>query len=134
MRRLHTEFLVQVSSDLAGEHVLGKFDEEQDSDNLLQTVGPFDINLAAAASGQQVNFPGGATTLRFLSIMKVDNENGVQVHFDGAANDPVLIKPPTGTGLEGQFFVTTSATSLYISNPDSTADVNLSLMMGLANS
>lgn len=133
-RRLHTELLLQVSEDLAGERLLGQFDEEQNQDNLLKTVGPFDIQVGAGVTGQQVVFPGGVTTLRFLAIMKVDNENGVQVIFDNPANDPVLVKPPTGTSMEGQLVVTTSATALYLDNPDSAAAVNLSVMMGFANS
>jgi len=132
MRRLHTEFLIRASSDLAGENILGRFDEEQDSDNLLWTTGPEDMTVPAAAAATQIQFPIGATKLRFIAIMKVSALAGVNVIFNNPANDPILVSPPTGTGMEGQFFMTTNATALYVSNPSTTAEVSFSIMTGYA--
>jgi hypothetical protein len=122
-----------VAEDLALENILGQLDEEQDQDNLLQIVGPSDYQVAASATDQQVTFPSGVTKLRFIAVMKVDSAAGVQLTFDNSANDPILVSPPTGTGLEGQMVLTTNATALYLDNPSSTAAVNLTLLMGFAN-
>jgi len=132
-RRLHTELTIRVWEDLAGEHDRGGFDEEQDNDNLTQVIAPYDVALPASASGTEIAFPPGAVKLRFISVMHVTNLNGVQVHFDNAANDPILIKPGIGSDQEGQFVLWTSADALYFSNPDSSSEVTFSLMLGFAD-
>jgi len=132
-RRLHTELLIQVATDLALEHIRGQFNTEQNQDNLIKTVGPLDMQVGAGVSDLEVSFPGGVTTLRFLAIMDVDAPDGVQVLLNGATTDPLVVKPGTGTGLTGELVVTTTATSLHLTNPSSTTDVNLSLLMGFAN-
>jgi len=123
-----------VAEDLALENILGQFDEEQDSDNLVQLVGPVDITLPAGATGTQFNFPTGATVLRFLAIMGVDNSNGVEVLMDNAANYQFLVKPPIGSGMDGQLVATVSATALYFDNPDATSSVSFQLLAGFAAS
>jgi len=133
-RRVHTDILIQVAEDLALENVLGQFSEEQDQDNLLLVSGPFDYELAAAATDVQIAFPGGVTNLRFLAVMKVTVATGLQITFDNSANDPFLISAPSGTGLEGQLVITTNASSLYIDNPSATTAVGFTMLMGFANS
>lgn len=131
--RLHTELLVQVATDLAIEHIRGQFDTEQNQDNLVKTVGPMGVQVGAGVSNSQIVFPGGVTTLRFLAITDVDSADGVHVLLNGTGTDPVVVKPPIGTDLVGEMVVTTTATSLYLTNPSVTTDVNLSLLMGFAN-
>lgn len=132
-RRLHTELLIQVATDLALEHIRGQFSTEQNQDNLIKTVGPLDFQVGAGVSDLQVDFPGGVTHLRFLAITDVDAPDGVQILLNGASSDPLVVKPGIGTGLTGELVVTTTATSLHLTNPSATADVNLSLLMGFAN-
>ena len=128
--RLHTESLVQVARDLALQQVQSEFDVEQDDDSLIYFKGPFNITLAGGAVATQVDLPLGATALKYLAVHYVSTSTGINVRLGGAANDPILVKPPTGTDKYGYLEVYTDTASLYVDNPDATATVSATILMG----
>ena len=129
-RRVHLELLTQITTDYARENEKGRVEVEQDMDLTPKIKSPTDLTLAASASATEVPKPLGATTIRWIAIHGVSESSGINLRIDGASNDPILIKPPDDNDTEGCFFVTTSATSVYIDNPSSTSEVSCTLAMG----
>jgi len=134
--RFYHDILIQIAEDLARENVLGTVDLEANQDQLLMHYGPTSFKVAAGDSDQQIAFPVGAGKLRFLVVYDVDNPNGVRVHevAGAASGEQVLIDPPAEVDATGILITTCNWDALYLTNPDSGAEVEGKILMGFADS
>lgn len=134
--RIYHDILVKVCTDLARENVIAQVSLEDDQDMLLHVDGPKYVTVAAGGSDQQVSFPTGATKLRFMVVYGVDNPSGIRIHeVSGAASgEQSLVVPPAETDGEGFLLQTVSWDSMYLTNPDSAAEVNAKILLGFAAS
>ena len=131
-RRLHSEIKLELWKDLAGESKVGVINQEFDLDNMLYFLSPTDKLLPAGALAANYPITMLATYLRFIAVVEVSVATGINIHLNASGNDAILVKPSTGTNMEGFFVLTTSATSIFLSNPSSTADVQAQLMLGFS--
>lgn len=128
--RIHTELLVQVASDRALEQVDRERDITQNDDTLTLFRGPERIVLAAGAVAAELALPFGASALRFIVVDGVEGSSGINIRLGSSGADPILVKPPTASDMQGMLLLTTSAASVYVDNPSATTEVRATILLG----